>query len=123
MSVNQSDLSLVATTNAIEGWDFLEDFVGQEAAAAITTTLDIIVFGIIAYIVVIQLIRLLNNFNNRNAEDGKTRQEARENIKASAFIILMVGVVGSVGFSALTFFVFQRTDSFSELMSIALKSL
>ncbi|MDR2557855.1 MAG: hypothetical protein LBC33_03385 [Mycoplasmataceae bacterium] len=89
-------------------WEWLGNLIGADAANAVKTTFDIVIYGIIAYIVIIQLIRLLNNFNNRNAEDPKARQEARENIKASAFVIVMVGLVGGFGFTALSFFVFQN---------------
>jgi hypothetical protein len=79
--------------------------VGDEAATAIQIVFNICISGIMLYIIIVQLIRLLVNFNNRNSEDQKARQEARDNIKASAFIIVMVTLIGGVGFTALSFFV------------------
>jgi nitrate reductase NapE component len=82
--------------------------IGDDAADAVTIVFNIAVYGIVIYIVIIQLIRLLNNFNNRNAEDQKVRQEARENIKGSVFIIVMVALIGGFGFTALSFLVLNQ---------------
>jgi hypothetical protein len=62
------------------------------------------VYAVVIYILVIQIFRLLNNISNRNAEDPKQRQEARENIKGSVFVILMTVLIGGIGFTALIVF-------------------
>ncbi|MDR2847234.1 MAG: hypothetical protein LBV22_02760 [Mycoplasmataceae bacterium] len=104
MAFNNIAQQPIVTENEA-AWEWLGNLIGDGAANAVTTVFDIAVYGIVLYIIVIQVVRLLNNFNNRNAEDAKTRQEARENIKGSVFIIIMVALIGGVGFSALTFLV------------------
>lgn len=92
-------------------WDWLRNLIGDGPATTVQTVFSICIYGICAYIIVIQVLRLLTNLSNRNAEDAKLRAESRENIKSSAFIIIAVGLVGVCGFTALSFamnYIFQK---------------
>jgi nitrate reductase NapE component len=84
-------------------WMWLKNLIGTDAATAVQSLILIAVYGLCIYIVSIQVIRLLNNFSNKNAEDAKARGEARENIKASFFIIGAVALIGGFGFTAVFF--------------------
>jgi hypothetical protein len=63
-----------------------------------------LIYGLVIYLDGIQLIRLMNNFGNRNNDNANIRNEARESIKSSFFIIACVTIIGGVGFTALCFF-------------------
>jgi nitrate reductase NapE component len=67
----------------------------------------IAVYGLVVYIIIIQVIRLIQNISNRNVEDGKARAEAKENIKGAVFVIAATAIIGGFGFTALCFFMNQ----------------
>lgn len=108
LSLSSYSFQLVLTADDDSAiWPWLEALIGPQAADGVAIVFNIVIYGIVAYIIFIQLIRLLTNFNNRNAEDQKARQEARDNIKASALIIVAVAFIGGFGWTALSFFVFN----------------
>ncbi|MDR0341200.1 MAG: hypothetical protein LBH55_02920 [Mycoplasmataceae bacterium] len=85
-------------------WRWLSDLIGGDAATVIQILVMTLIYGLVIYLDGIQLIRLMNNFGNRNNDNANIRNEARESIKSSFFIIACVTIIGGVGFTALCFF-------------------
>jgi hypothetical protein len=79
--------------------------VGQQAGTTIQVLVSVLVYGLVLYLDGIQVLRLMTNFGNRNNENAGIRNEARESIKSSFFIIACVTVIGAIGFTALTYFI------------------
>lgn len=85
-------------------WDWLKGLVGTEAALTVQILVSVAIYGLVAYLDVIQFIRFLQNMGNRNHESANVRNEAKENIKSSLFIIVTVTVIGGIGFTMISIF-------------------
>jgi ABC-type sugar transport system permease subunit len=76
---------------------------GEAAATAVVSTIAVVVNLLIVYIVIMQFFKIMKGIENKNSADGGERAQAMTQIKNAIIVVVLVVVVGGVGFNALLF--------------------
>jgi len=78
---------------------WLQKMIGDDGATAIWTTITIVINAIVVYVVVLSVFRLLKAIERKNSEDPKERAEAVTSIKNTIIVIVLIVLLGAVGFN------------------------
>ncbi|GMO14731.1 MAG: hypothetical protein Ta2E_07070 [Mycoplasmoidaceae bacterium] len=82
-------------------YDRMNEYVGADAATAIQYVLTVIVNLMVIYVVVMQFFKVLKGIENKNSSDPGERAAAMNQIKNAIVVIILVVLIGAVGFNAL----------------------
>ena len=85
-------------------WILLSNLIGSDNALVVQTIVMIIVYGLVGWVLLMQILRLIHNWGERNHSNPQIRETAKENVRASIIIIVVVVLIAGIGLSSVFFF-------------------